>query len=184
MQRLYAWALPVYGLVITFLVFFQGWPVHQQCAAEPQRLAPGADAASKAVPPPTEAAAANHATYPIPAPAQPPKHLFHLVVRYEGDGLIDQNAVDMCKSCGLMPGAQEETKKAPEKPAPAKSAGSNLFQFIVRYEGDGIIDNNVVDFVKAYISAMNDRPEEAKKSEDRPTVATPPAPKACTAPQS
>ena len=135
------------------------------------------------MPPPAEVTAANHAGYPIPAPAKPPKHLFHLIFRYEGDGLIDQNAVDVCKSCGLMQSDQKETKKASEKPAAAKSAGSNLFQFIVRYEGDGIIDNNVVDFFKAYLSAQNNQDEEGKKSEEQPPPTTPTASKPGNAPQ-
>jgi hypothetical protein len=182
MQRMYAWALPAYALVITGLVFFPGWPVQQQIAAESTRLPARPDAASKAGPPSAEAAAANHANYPIPAPAKTPKHLFHLVIRYEGDGLIDQNTVDVCKSCGLVQASQGEPKKTCDKPGPAKSAGANLFHFIVRYEGDGLIDNNVVDLVKAYLSAANDQQDEGKKPEASSPTA-PPASKPADAPQ-
>ncbi len=186
MQRMHAWVLPVYALTITFLLFFQGWPIHQQSAAETQPGVPVSNAASKALPPAAEATAANPTNYLIPTPATPPRHLFHLIIRYEGDGLIDQNAVEVCKSC-LMQASQEETKKTSDKPAPeksasdkpstAKSAGSNLFQFIVRYEGDGIIDKNVVEFVKAYMSAGNDQQEEANESKDRSPMSPSPATK-------
>jgi hypothetical protein len=36
-------------------------------------------------------------TYPVPAPVRQPKHLFHFVIRYEGDGIIDGNVVDFVK---------------------------------------------------------------------------------------
>jgi hypothetical protein len=181
MRRLNAWILPAYALVITFLAFFLGWPGHQQSAAESPQVATVADAAGKAAPLP-EATAANRVNYPIPAPAKPPKHLFHFVIRYEGDGLIDQSAVEACKSC-LSQAAKEEATKASNKPAPAKSPGSNLFQFIVRYEGDGIIDNNVVDFFKAYMSAMASQQEEEKQPENQPSPATQPAPKTGSSPK-
>lgn len=37
------------------------------------------------------------ANYPVPAQAKPPKHLFHFIIRYEGDGIIDSNVVDFMK---------------------------------------------------------------------------------------
>jgi hypothetical protein len=37
-------------------------------------------------------------SYPVPAPAQPPKHLFHFLIRYEGDGIIDDNVVKFMKA--------------------------------------------------------------------------------------
>ena len=40
MQRLYAWAMPIYALAITFLVFFQGWPIQPQSAAQRGLLRP------------------------------------------------------------------------------------------------------------------------------------------------
>src|SRR5262249_21060124 len=33
-----------------------------------------------------------------PAPQQPPKHLFHFIIRYEGDGIIDSNVVEFMKA--------------------------------------------------------------------------------------
>lgn len=37
-------------------------------------------------------------SYPIPAPVKPPKHLFHFLIRYEGDGIIDDNVVKFMKA--------------------------------------------------------------------------------------
>jgi thiol-disulfide isomerase/thioredoxin len=36
------------------------------------------------------------ANYPVPSVTQP-KHLFHFIIRYEGEGIIDSNVVDMVK---------------------------------------------------------------------------------------
>ncbi len=36
-------------------------------------------------------------SYPVPAPAKPPKHLFHFLIRYEGEGIIDDNVVRFMK---------------------------------------------------------------------------------------
>lgn len=37
-------------------------------------------------------------SYPVPAAVKPPKHLFHFIIRYEGDGIIDDNVVKFMKS--------------------------------------------------------------------------------------
>lgn len=36
-------------------------------------------------------------SYPVPDPVKPPKHLFHFLIRYEGDGIIDDNVVRFMK---------------------------------------------------------------------------------------
>jgi len=36
-------------------------------------------------------------SYPVPAPVKAPKHLFHFLIRYEGDGIIDDNVVKFMK---------------------------------------------------------------------------------------
>lgn len=36
--------------------------------------------------------------YPVPAPVKAPKHLFHFLIRYEGDGIIDDNVVKYIKA--------------------------------------------------------------------------------------
>ncbi len=87
--------------------------------------------------------------YPVPAPLQQPKHLFHLVLRYEGEGVVDAQVVELLKNVtGQNPATSEKT----DKPEPAKSSQhSNMFNFIIRYEGDGIIDANVVELFKSYL---------------------------------
>jgi hypothetical protein len=37
-------------------------------------------------------------SYPVPAPVKPPKHLFHFLIRYEGEGIIDDNVVKFMKN--------------------------------------------------------------------------------------
>jgi hypothetical protein len=37
-------------------------------------------------------------SYPVPAPVKQPKHLFHFLIRYEGDGIIDDNVVKFMKA--------------------------------------------------------------------------------------
>src|SRR5262249_48898430 len=35
--------------------------------------------------------------YAVPAPVKAPKHLFHFIIRYEGEGIIDDNVVKFLK---------------------------------------------------------------------------------------
>src|SRR4030095_2168566 len=42
---------------------------------------------AETVPAPKEA-------YPVPTQTRQPKHLFHFIIRYEGDGIIDANVAD------------------------------------------------------------------------------------------
>jgi len=81
----------------------------------------------------------NPAAYLVPAPAQQPKHLFHLVVRYEGDGAA---AAELAKKVTGNGGASEE----------ATGLGQ-LFHFILRYEGEGLIDANVVKAMRLATAA-------------------------------
>ena len=37
-------------------------------------------------------------SYPVPAQAKPPKHLFHFIIRYEGEGIIDDSVVKAMKA--------------------------------------------------------------------------------------
>lgn len=52
------------------------------------------------------------ATYPVPAPIKQPRHLFHFIIRYEGDGVIDANVAEYLKT---MYRQQEVEKEAMEK---------------------------------------------------------------------
>jgi hypothetical protein len=46
----------------------------------------------------TSSSVPEPSSYPVPAPAKPPKHLFHFLIRYEGDGIIDDNVVKFMKA--------------------------------------------------------------------------------------
>ena len=100
------------------------------------------------------AASSKSAAYPVPPPLQQPKHLFHVVIRYEGDGIVDANVVDLLKSfTGEESQLPKEEKGANSEPAKASKL-NQLFNFIIRYEGDGIIDANVVELFKAYMDSV------------------------------
>jgi hypothetical protein len=70
--------------------------------------------------------------YTVPSQSKPPKHLFHFIIRYEGDGFIDANVVKLYKylySEGA--GKKDEaapsaspTPLAPDSPAPSSSTSS------------------------------------------------------------
>src|SRR5262249_50653316 len=42
--------------------------------------------------------AEQHPTYLVPNPARSPKHLFHFIIRYEGEGIVDSNVVEAIKA--------------------------------------------------------------------------------------
>jgi hypothetical protein len=44
------------------------------------------------------ASAEQSLSYPVPAPATRPKHLFHFIIRYEGEGIVDDNIVKAMKT--------------------------------------------------------------------------------------
>ncbi len=95
--------------------------------------------------------------YPIPAPLQQPKHLFHLVIRYEGDGISDATVAGLVKELSQA-GADKDAGAKPEaEPAKGPSLGQ-LLHFIVRYEGEGIIDSNVAALLKDIYGAQK-RPD-------------------------
>jgi len=115
-------------------------------ASEPGRAAAPAPA-------PTTATTPAAKPYPIPAPLQHPKHLFHFIIRYEGDGVIDANLASLAKSLVGDTCAAEE-KSDSGKADSAKSL-SQLFNVILRYEGDGIIDENVAEVIKFFHAMQN-----------------------------
>ena len=85
--------------------------------------------------------------YPIPAPLQQPKHLFHLVIRYEGDGISDATVAGLVKELSSASTDKDAGNKPDADPAKGPSLGQ-LLHFIVRYEGEGIIDSNVAALLK------------------------------------
>ena len=46
---------------------------------------------------PVEPVTASACPYPVPAPVSRPKHLFHFIIRYEGDGIIDDSVAGVMK---------------------------------------------------------------------------------------
>jgi hypothetical protein len=104
-------------------------------------------------PPVSRPAAAAGATYLVPPPLSQPKHLFHLIVRYEGDGTNDGSVSGLLKDLTASSVAKDDGgDKA--NPAPAKSTSlKEMLHVIVRYEGDGIVDANVVALLKEYFNA-------------------------------
>ena len=74
--------------------------------------------------------------YLIPSPAKQPKHLFHMIMRFEGSGM-DSAVADLTKKFTPDSAAGSEAGKSePSRLEPA----NQLFHFIIRYEGDGLID--------------------------------------------
>jgi hypothetical protein len=83
--------------------------------------------------------------YPVPPPLKQPKHLFHLILQGEGS---DTSITDMFKQLSAQSGETKETGKDPSKSEAAKApAASGSFAFILRYEGEGIIDDTVAKLV-------------------------------------
>jgi hypothetical protein len=54
-------------------------------------------------------------SYPVPAAVKPPKHLFHFIIRYEGDGIIDDNVVKFMKA---QTKGEKETSNKPAYAGP------------------------------------------------------------------
>ena len=61
-------------------------------------------------------------SYPVPAPVKPPKHLFHFIIRYEGEGIVDDNIVKAMKTYtkagGVTPDRAGGAYAAPASPPP------------------------------------------------------------------
>jgi hypothetical protein len=49
--------------------------------------------------------------YPVPAPVRAPKHLFHFIIRYEGDGVIDDSVVQAMKTYYRAEGKEKGEKR-------------------------------------------------------------------------
>jgi hypothetical protein len=76
------------------------------------------------VPGPAKAAGARslpESSYPVPARAPQPKHLFHFIIRYEGEGIIDDTVAGVLKELyGPKQAAKDDTegKSCPACPTP------------------------------------------------------------------
>jgi hypothetical protein len=64
-------------------------------------------------------------TYPVPPPVGKPKHLFHFIIRYEGEGIIDSNVVKFMKAQNEQssPKAAEPDTNNPKPPNDQKVSG-------------------------------------------------------------
>jgi len=62
--------------------------------------------------------------YPVPATAHVPKHLFHFVIRYEGEGLIDSNVVKFAKSLAEVNAANNNNNCVPPYVTPPPPPGA------------------------------------------------------------
>jgi hypothetical protein len=51
--------------------------------------------------------------YPVPAPTHQPKHLFHFIIRYEGEGVIDNNVAEMLKKMNVKVDTANNAGPAP-----------------------------------------------------------------------
>jgi hypothetical protein len=60
-------------------------------------------------------------SYPVPAPATRPKHLFHFIIRYEGEGIVDDNVVKAMKT--QFQGKKKEKGPDPLVGSPAAASG-------------------------------------------------------------
>ncbi|HXD85936.1 MAG TPA: hypothetical protein VN641_05560 [Urbifossiella sp.] len=150
MRRVFTWGLPLYAAVMTGIFVGKGIPDNSLRAEEDAARA----TVIKAVPPASTnvpPAPATGSNYPIPAPVAQPKHLFHFVIRYEGDGMPDPTMLATAvAAAGDIPISMP---KKSDKPNVVKVKAPDLFQFIIRYEGDGIVDDNVAKVLKDYFTA-------------------------------
>jgi len=164
MRRMLSWGLPLYAAILTGIFVAKG-VTDNNLKAEgdvPRRADVMATALTPASSTP-QPANGNRGSYPIPAPLAQPKHLFHFIIRYEGDGLADQSML-----AAAMAAAGQNQDDAPKKAGKSKAAKAgvpDMFQFIVRYEGDGIVDENVAKLLKAYFASA--------QSENAPPASAP-----------
>jgi hypothetical protein len=61
-------------------------------------------------------------SYPVPYPPQSPKHLFHFIIRYEGEGVVDSTVAGLLKEIYGGKNAASEDAGAKAKPAVAVPA--------------------------------------------------------------
>ena len=123
MRRVFSWGLPLSAATMLGIFIGKGLPDNNL------RAEGGANVKATAVAPessPTAPANGNRGSYPIPAPLAQPKHLFHLVIRYEGDGFPDQEMIAKAMAGASQDGSKKAGKSI--KPSPkgtARTAGGS-----------------------------------------------------------
>jgi hypothetical protein len=55
--------------------------------------------------------------YPVPYPPQAPKHLFHFIIRYEGEGIIDSNVAKFAREL-VRANRESSSNSSNEMPSP------------------------------------------------------------------
>ena len=81
------------------------WPFYEECARQGVAVAFHASGSEVVLtvyykvelPKTAKPAPEPNLSYPVPAQAKTPKHLFHFIIRYEGEGIIDDNIVKAMK---------------------------------------------------------------------------------------
>ncbi len=103
-----------------------GGTAHTTVAGKMAGKDPGVVRAKYQTPAPLPAANATpdaSGGYPVPAASRPPRHLFHFIIRYEGEGVIDANVVKFMKAQSgsqptpTLPAACVNGKQGPEPPS-------------------------------------------------------------------
>jgi hypothetical protein len=129
---------------------------------------------AQAVPAYAPPAPATAPGYPVAAPTQQPHHLFHFIIRYEGDGIIDHNVAELAKSYGaaVAASATEAVKAAPADPANAKTV-------VAPASGDAPAHSTAPDTLPSLPSAQptsgSSGTESRAATPSRPAPVTPPA---------
>jgi hypothetical protein len=78
---------------------------------------------------PTDSSSSMGPGYPVPAQTRAPKHLFHFIIRYEGEGIVDDNVADVLKKTYGEKSAKDEPAAAcspvPTTVLPPTAAGES-----------------------------------------------------------
>jgi hypothetical protein len=65
--------------------------------------------------------------YPVPAARKQPKHLFHFIIRYEGEGIVDDTVAGVLKELYKKTSAEDESQEdKPKSVCPATSASCKV----------------------------------------------------------
>jgi hypothetical protein len=140
-----------------------------------QASATDAQPARAAAEPPTEPN-----PYPVPRAIRQPKHLFHFIIRYEGEGVVDSSVVELTKA--MMVANQATKEKAeesdtPKKPMPAAESSDTSYSGTLPTLRPSVAGSSV----GAGLGAVINRASQAAQSTTGPYNA-PPTPSPAPAP--
>jgi hypothetical protein len=83
----------------------------------------------------TDATPSNNLGYPVPAQVKQPKHLFHFIIRYEGEGIIDSNVADLFKQVYGAATKESQEKDEVLVPGTLLTPGGHTLKFSSSNEG-------------------------------------------------